>query len=523
MYRLIIADDEMIECMVLEHMIRNHLKDQIELLDSVLDGVSLLKAVEREKPDIAIVDINMPGLNGLDAIEILKIKHINIKIIIHTAYSEFAYAQKALQLGAVDYILKPSMKEEILETIEKTVKTLDGEVSLRKEHDSSKIAAQSLCELAADKWLMSLFLEHPDQECYRLFLKYCPDIAHGGIFTAWKIRGGEQMEAKTRESIYASVKEKLYDFCSCIGLIHRDLFYALLIPGEKVKQGDAKAWILKLVDFFKKEWKKESVFFLIGVSRWKEEDNFVSGIYEANIALQYRDEAGTFFFQGREKEGLPKTEMTKTVFRTAAMMGEGKTEECQNQIRQLFLETAQSLPGTEEERFMTVKIFACVYFLRLEEELGKIAERDLQKNFAFWKEFQQIEKMEDIFLWAGEEIRRLYEAFSAEEKKSDSRICRVFLYLMKNYAKDISLEEISDSIRVSPFYLTRLLKHQMNTTFVEMLTDIRIRKAVLLLEEGQKSVREIGALVGYPNQSYFYKVFKKTTGIALGDIRKYLP
>ena len=61
MYRLIIADDEMIECMVLEHMIRNHLKDQIELLDSVQDGISLLKAVENEKPDIAIVDINMPG------------------------------------------------------------------------------------------------------------------------------------------------------------------------------------------------------------------------------------------------------------------------------------------------------------------------------------------------------------------------------------------------------------------------------------------------------------------------------
>ena len=194
-------------------------------------------------------------------------------------------------------------------------------------------------------------------------------------------------------------------------------------------------------------------------------------------------------------------------------MGEGKTEECQNQIRQLFLETAQSLPGTEEERFMTVKIFACVYFLRLEEELGKIAERDLQKNFAFWKEFQQIEKMEDIFLWAGEEIRRLYEAFSAEEKKSDSRICRVFLYLMKNYAKDISLEEISDSIRVSPFYLTRLLKHQMNTTFVEMLTDIRIRKAVLLLEEGQKSVREIGAWWAIQIRVIFIRSLKRQPGL----------
>lgn len=522
MYRLIIADDEMIECMVLEHMIRNHLKDQIELLDSVQDGISLLKAVENEKPDIAIVDINMPGLNGLDAIEILKMKHVNVKIIIHTAYSEFSYAQKALQLGAADYLLKPSMKEEILETIEKVIKTLDGEMSLKKEQDNSKIVAQSLYELSADKWLMSLFLEHPDQECYHLFRKYCPDIMYGGIFTAWKIQNAEQMAQKTREKVYSSVKEKMYSFCNSIGLIQKDLLYFLLIPGEKVKQGDQKAWILKLTDFFEREWKRESIFFLIGVSRWKEEDDFVSGIYEAKIALQYRNESGIFFFRGKEREVLKKPEMTKNIFHAARMIESGEAEACINRTRQFFSEIAQSLLGTDEERFMTAKILACVYFLRLEEELNQISATDLQKNFEFWKNFQQVEKLEDIFSWTEEEIRQFCAAFTAKQTKSDFRIHNVFLYIMKNYAKDISLEAISESIGLSSFYLTRLLKNQKNTTFVEMLTDIRIRKAILLLEEGQKSVREIGILVGYPNQSYFYKVFKKTTGIALGDIRKYL-
>ena len=111
MYRLIIADDSVLECRALELKIRESLAE-IELLPSVLDGVSLIQNVEKLKPDIAIVDINMPGLTGLETIEVLRGRQIRLKILIHTADSEFAYARKALQLGAVDYLLKPCDAEQ---------------------------------------------------------------------------------------------------------------------------------------------------------------------------------------------------------------------------------------------------------------------------------------------------------------------------------------------------------------------------------------------------------------------------
>lgn len=73
MYRLIIADDQSIECRALEHKIKSEMPE-IEILPSVYDGLKLLKSVEEERPDIAIVDINMPGLSGLETIEILMMK-----------------------------------------------------------------------------------------------------------------------------------------------------------------------------------------------------------------------------------------------------------------------------------------------------------------------------------------------------------------------------------------------------------------------------------------------------------------
>ncbi len=75
MYKIMIADDEEVECRTLEHKIKN-MDLEITILPSACDGVSLVKNVERYRPDIAIVDINMPGLSGLESIEVLQMKKI---------------------------------------------------------------------------------------------------------------------------------------------------------------------------------------------------------------------------------------------------------------------------------------------------------------------------------------------------------------------------------------------------------------------------------------------------------------
>ena len=75
---------------------------------------------------------------------------------------------------------------------------------------------------------------------------------------------------------------------------------------------------------------------------------------------------------------------------------------------------------------------------------------------------------------------------------------------------------------ISPFYLSRLLKQELNETFVEILTKVRITRALVLLSDSRKTIREIGEEVGYGNTTYFYKVFKKQTGMTVGEVRRYL-
>ncbi len=106
--------------------------------------------------------------------------------------------------------------------------------------------------------------------------------------------------------------------------------------------------------------------------------------------------------------------------------------------------------------------------------------------------------------------------------KSWEYVTKAFIYVKKMYTQDISLEDIAEQVGISPFYLSRLLKQELNETFVEILTKVRIAQALNLLQDNKKTIREIGEAVGYNNTTYFYKVFKKQTGMTVGEVRHYL-
>ena len=95
------------------------------------------------------------------------------------------------------------------------------------------------------------------------------------------------------------------------------------------------------------------------------------------------------------------------------------------------------------------------------------------------------------------------------------------LYMEKNYQKDLSLDEIAENIGISSFYLSRLIKQQLKQNFIDLLTEIRIRHALFLIRQGDDTVKDIGKSVGYSNSNYFYKVFKKSTGMTVGEMRDY--
>ena len=88
-----------------------------EIVAAVEDGAAGLEAVEREKPDLVISDIRMPGMSGLEMLQQMRARGCETGIIFLTGYSEFEYAHQAIKLHALDYILKPIEIENFMEVI----------------------------------------------------------------------------------------------------------------------------------------------------------------------------------------------------------------------------------------------------------------------------------------------------------------------------------------------------------------------------------------------------------------------
>ena len=113
---LLIADDENLELKVLEKTVKKHFVDELEIFASS-NGRKASQICDEMKPDIALLDIEMPGMNGIELAKYIKEKYADCIIIFITAYDRFDYAIEAIHIKAFDYLLKPWKEERLCELI----------------------------------------------------------------------------------------------------------------------------------------------------------------------------------------------------------------------------------------------------------------------------------------------------------------------------------------------------------------------------------------------------------------------
>ena len=110
--RIILADDHKIVREGLRWMLSD--EDDVEIVGEADSGEALLKLVDRVDADIVLLDVRMPGMSGLDALEILNERVPDLKVIILSMHGEPAYVRRAVELGAAGYLLKSSDRDELL-------------------------------------------------------------------------------------------------------------------------------------------------------------------------------------------------------------------------------------------------------------------------------------------------------------------------------------------------------------------------------------------------------------------------
>jgi two-component system response regulator YesN len=133
MWNLLVVEDESIVRIGLRYMI-NWENLGVCWKAEASNGDEALRIMESSDIHIVMMDIRMPGMDGIELAKIIKCQHQEVQVIFLSSYDNFTYAKEALRIGAVDYLHKPTMdEEEITETLRKAIALLEGTVTKRKD------------------------------------------------------------------------------------------------------------------------------------------------------------------------------------------------------------------------------------------------------------------------------------------------------------------------------------------------------------------------------------------------------
>ncbi len=135
------------------------------------------------------------------------------------------------------------------------------------------------------------------------------------------------------------------------------------------------------------------------------------------------------------------------------------------------------------------------------------------QSFSPAEELNRLRTFEEVKAWLAGQVAELLREAKRLRPPYSEPIRQAFRYLAASYAEDISLQQVADHVHLNKTYLSELFKKETGISFNDYLTDVRIGKAKELIRAGEARMGALAELVGYPNASYFTKVFKKATGM----------
>jgi two-component system response regulator YesN len=142
-------------------------------------------------------------------------------------------------------------------------------------------------------------------------------------------------------------------------------------------------------------------------------------------------------------------------------------------------------------------------------------------NYNYLSEIHHLTTVEDLTFWLSKIMTRFTDCvFNLANIRHKDIIYKAVDYIQRNYMKRISLEEVARSVYLNPSYFSKIFKNEMKCTFVSYVNKVRINASKNFLLDISIPLTDVSSLVGFEDQSYFTKVFKKSTGLTPGKFRE---
>lgn len=528
LYSIILVDDE--------EEVRKSIIKKIEwqaagfhVVGDAENGEDAMEKIEILEPDVVLTDIRMPYMDGLALAEKVRQRYPSMKVVIFSGYDDFEYAQRAIKLNVSEYILKPVNVEELTSILKRIKENLDLEIeekrnlirlrekyrkslpiireqffnelvhkNLKKELVEQKLREYDIPILGARKWVLAAI-----------------DIEEGDVVESLSLHSEEEL---IPISVMQIVREKLEGYCRFA--LFQSASEADMVVITALDEDNSITGLTDVLGDICKETKRIlKVPVTIGIGHSCEDISEIPKAYQSAVdALGYKAIAGngaTIYINDMEPVGSGKLEfdsLTEGELISAIKFGPEEKIECS--VKKIMEKMKTAKVHYRQQQVYMIGIFNSIiqmiqqYDLALEDIMGEELETMVL--------FEKLKKIEEFGLWLLRIAGKLNHMINQERDLTTRQVIqKAKQYILDNYQNpDLSVEMICRHLHMSPAYFSTMFKKETGQAYIAYLTDVRLNKAVELLNKTDDKTYIIASKVGYQEQNYFSYVFKKKFGVS---------
>lgn len=501
----------------------------IEVAGTALDGEEGLRIIRETRPDIVLTDIRMPRMDGLKMTRAILEDLPDCKIIILSAYSEFAYAQEAIRLGALDFVKKPFSLDEIVNVVLKAkelcreerqetarLAVMESKIReslpiLRQEYLTFLLHHQTTEADARSRWA---YLDIPLAQ--HDFFVFVAEIDH----FAEKLQGQPVQEVELlRFSLHNILEETISAWTR--GVIIREATdrYVCIMNGSAP---DTAALITEACCTNVSQFSRNTLSIGVGPG--------VSAIHELATAYRqalsalgyhfYTGGNGVYHYGNIENKPLSLHSYSAAAEQELLFaLRSGNSGKSLQVLDQLFSELLDSelLPEPKYVESVGYELSSKICRVLLEQfpyEQVEPLERGIEamKN----RVHPSLQDIRSLLSGLCREACALVE--EARSLESTRIIHQAIAYIRSHLNTGLSLEQVAKQINLSPGYFSNLFKKVQGGSFQQYVMHEKMEKAKAMLIGGLQ-VQEIAQDLGYEHRRYFSEVFKKYTGMTPSEFK----
>ena len=526
MKKVLIVDDEYYFRQAVKKYISKY-KDEFEVCGEANNGKTGFNLLLELSPDIALVDITMPQMDGISLIEKARQENILTKIIILTGYSEFEYAQKAVRMGVQDYLLKPIESENLYKCLKDVSSKIDQEnakalqfnkltdsrhkiEALLKEHLAQKLIKNDLD--MADIRTMAENLNFDLTKDYYVALLFNIQIDH-------QMSWNEEDLYLCHFSVSNILTELFGENVECAACTNDSNSLCIVIGMEYEQSENYSDYMHEILTQFLEiveQYLEFSVLISVGTPYRLIEQIYLS-YQEALSVEKYRllhGEKGICFYTDCPSLEIKKDIVTDEYRRKLILlMRQNNIEEIGKMIKdalkkmKLYNLHPDMIYMQANDMISAAVEFASEYGIELTG-----TDRDVH----FFSDIIAIKSMSKLQEYTlSVIIQILQQAHGQNDEVRNLTSEKIRIYIEENYHNpDLKLETIANHFYINVQHMCFIFKRHMNTTVGDYILKVRMTEAKKMFNESSFNISLVAKKCGYEDANYFGKCFKKYYGIS---------